>query len=235
MKLATFNVRHFCRFDTNKVDYDSFADAIRSIDADIMGINESFGQESIFAELPQARIIAEKLGYHWYFAPALHVSGMGLYGNSLLSRYPILNARSVPIPDPIRLPQYKHYETRCVLLAEVEIEAGPLTLAVTHFGLNPDEQQMALQTVQSLIRTERFILMGDLNVTPENSILVPIRERLYDTAEKLKEGTLSFPSDHPDRKIDYIFVSHDIDVSDADIPAITVSDHRPYILSLTLS
>ena len=67
MKLATFNVRHFCRFDTNKVDYDAFADAIRSIDADIMGINESFGQESIFAELPQVRIIAEKLGYHWYF------------------------------------------------------------------------------------------------------------------------------------------------------------------------
>ena len=149
------------------------------------------------------------------------------YTHSLMS--------AIPIPDPIRLPQYKHYETRCVLLVEVETGAGPLTLAVTHFGLNPDEQESATKTVEGLIKPERFVLMGDLNVTPENPILLPIRERLYDTADKLKERTLSFPSDHPDRKIDYIFVSHDIDVSDADIPAITVSDHRPYIISLTLS
>ncbi|MBO4888684.1 MAG: endonuclease/exonuclease/phosphatase family protein [Firmicutes bacterium] len=235
MKIATYNVRHFSTGKLDEVDYPAFTEAIKSLDADIIGINESYGPGSRFGEKAQVQEIAEALGWNWFFAPAVEVPGWGIYGNSFLTRFPLLSAQCIAIPDPIRLPQYKHYETRCVLLAEALTEAGPLTIAVTHFGLNPDEQQIALQTVQSLIRPDRFILMGDLNVTPEDPILVPIRERLYDTAEKLQERKLSFPSDQPDRKIDYVFVSHDIHVADADIPAVTVSDHRPYIVSMTLT
>ena len=44
---------------------------------------------------------------------------------------------------------------------------------------------------------------------------------------------ISFPSDMPDRKIDYIFVSPDITVSDADIPPVVASDHRPYIATVS--
>jgi endonuclease/exonuclease/phosphatase (EEP) superfamily protein YafD len=41
----------------------------------------------------------------------------------------------------------------------------------------------------------------------------------------LRSGTLA----KPHRKIDYIFVSHDIEIISADIPAIVASDHRPHI------
>ena len=235
LKLATFNVRHFSTGKLDEVDYPAFIQTIRNLDADLVGINESYGPESRFGEKAQVQVIAEALGWNWFFAPAVQVPGWGIYGNSILTRLPIKKTECIPIPDPVRQPQYKHYESRCILLAEVEVEKDLWTIAVTHFGLNPDEQDMALMTVQNLMKSERFVLMGDLNVTPDAPILDPIRENLVDSVSWLKENQLSFPSDKPDRKIDYIFVSPDIQVISADIPEITVSDHRPYIAEVKLS
>lgn len=76
--------------------------------------------------------------------------------------------------------------------------------------------------------------MGDFNVRPEKTVLDPIRERMQDTAEVFEGERLSFPSDAPDRKIDYLFVSRDVRVLDADIPEIVVSDHRPYTVTVEL-
>ena len=70
--------------------------------------------------------------------------------------------------------------------------------------------------------------MGDFNVRPENDILAPIRERMTDTADFFGKELFSFPSDNPNRKIDYIFVSKDLKVNSADIPAIVAADHRPH-------
>ena len=76
--------------------------------------------------------------------------------------------------------------------------------------------------------------MGDFNMEPDNPILNPIRERMVDTAKYFAEPKLSFPSDKPEIKIDYIFVSSDIEVIDADIPAIVAADHRPHTATVKL-
>jgi hypothetical protein len=41
-------------------------------------------------------------------------------------------------------------------------------------------------------------------------------------------NTLTFRSDCPDRKIDYVFVTKDVRVLCAEIPEIIASDHRPH-------
>ena len=104
-----------------------------------------------------------------------------------------------------------------------------MTVLISHFGLNPDEHENAARTVAEHIEDEKCILMGDFNVLPDSHILDPIRARMKDTADVFPEPLLSFLADRPDRKIDYIFVSHDIQVMSADIPALALSDHRPYI------
>jgi endonuclease/exonuclease/phosphatase family metal-dependent hydrolase len=70
--------------------------------------------------------------------------------------------------------------------------------------------------------------MGDFNVTPDNHVLDPIRERMNDASRLFDCEKLSFPSDKPSCKIDYIFASPDIEIVSADIPAIVASDHRPH-------
>jgi endonuclease/exonuclease/phosphatase family metal-dependent hydrolase len=70
--------------------------------------------------------------------------------------------------------------------------------------------------------------MGDFNVLPEDLVLSPIRAKMTDASDVIIGSKLSFPSDKPDRKIDYVFVSRDINVISAEIPAIVASDHRPH-------
>ena len=84
------------------------------------------------------------------------------------------------------------------------------------------------------LEDEKCILMGDFNVVPENEVLNPIRARMKDTADCFDKPLLSFPSDNPQRKIDYLFVSPDVEVVSADIPEIVASDHRPHIATVNI-
>ena len=74
--------------------------------------------------------------------------------------------------------------------------------------------------------------MGDFNVTPDNPVLEPIRAKMLDTYTFVEGEKLSFPSDNPTIKIDYIFVSHDLKVLSADIPEVIASDHRPHVAEI---
>ena len=142
---------------------------------------------------------------------------------------PIVKAESIPIPDPDPKGYTGYYETRCVLKAELE---GGITVLVSHFGLNPDEQENAVNTVIKNLTNEKCVLLGDFNVRPENPVLQPIRDLMKDTADHFDAPKLSFRSDNPDRKIDYIFVSPDVEVISADIPPIVASDHRPHVATV---
>ena len=250
IQLMSFNTQHCLNYLTRQIDYDRMAEVIRECGADIIGLNEMMGlnrddekileiaAQNLHSSMGynyadpnwngQVEQLAAKLGMYCYFAKAIRLSGLGDYGNALLSRYPILKAAVVPIPDP-ETPAVAdgYYETRCILRAELDVPGG-LTVCTAHFGLNPDELALAVETAVSQIETRRFVLMGDFNFKPDHPAFAPIYDRLQDTARYFDEPKLSFPSDVPDRKIDYIFTSRDLQVVSADIPAIVASDHRPH-------
>lgn len=233
IKIMSFNVQHFREFNSGKVGYAPFAEAIRKCGADVVGINESYGPGSAYGDKAQAQRLAEELGWYWYFAGATTLKE-GPYGNSIVSKYPLKCASTVVIPDPV-LKRYKgYYETRCILLCTILVEGRELNIAVTHFGLNPDEQRKAVRRLRRLMSPERFVLMGDLNVLPDDRVLRPLRKRLKDTAAALGDSILTFPSDAPEKKIDYVFVSEDVRVTSAEVPNLVVSDHRPYIAELEI-
>ena len=233
-RILSFNTQHCKNYLSGQIDFDLFADTIRSLDPDVVGLNEMRGKGVSRSYTAQTETLAEKLGYHYYFAKALDVDGCNPYGNALLSKHPILSAETIGIPDPDVLDPAKHYETRCLLRARIDVPGG-LTVCVTHFGLNPEEQLNAADTVVDSISDERCILMGDFNLTPSSPTLAPIRERMFDTAGLFAKPLLSYPSDHPKVKIDYIFTSKDISVLSADIPEIVASDHRPYLAVIDLA
>lgn len=227
IRVMSFNIQHCLNYRTRQIDFDLFAQVIRQSRADIVGLNEVNGRGAGTDYLPQAEILAEKLGFHAYFAQAIAFDGVNPYGNALLSRYPIEAARTILIPDPETRGYDGYYETRCLLKAVVRTPQ-PLTVCVTHFGLNPDEQALAQKTVLAQIEDQRCILMGDFNTTPDAELLQSIRARMTDTAALLQGSVKTFPSDHPDRKLDYLFLSRDLTAQSAEILPIIASDHRPY-------
>lgn len=232
MKIMTFNTQHCLNYLEQKIDFPLMAKTILDYGADIIGLNEMRGEgegEEYTDQVPTLSSLTSIPNY--CFAKAIDVGGNNPYGNGLLTKFKITEAKTIPIPDPEGKAGAFGYETRCILKATLE---NGLTVLVTHFGLNPDEQENAVKTVIENLPEERCILMGDFNVTPDNPVLNPIRERMTDTAQLFNEDLLSYPSDKPDVKIDYIFVSPDIEVIMADIPPIVASDHRPHTAEIKL-
>lgn len=227
MNFMSFNTQHCQNYMTKQIDFDIMAKTILDCKADIVGLNEMRGLGSDAEFEAQVEKLAEltKMPY-FYFAKAIDVKGKGPYGNGLLSRKPILKSETIMIPDPVIKKEGGRYETRCVLKAEIE---GGITVLVTHMGLVSDERVNAVETVLEQLSEKKCILMGDFNMQPHDATLAPIYEKMKDTAEKFDCPKLSSKSDKPKVKIDYIFVSRDVEVVSADIPAIVASDHRPHV------
>ena len=229
MKIMSFNTQHCWNYLEKKPDVAIMAEAIRTCGADIVALNE---MRQAGPHGPQTKMLADATGLSYHYFAGASEDDEGPYGNGLISRYPIVCAKTVLVPDPEprRIPG-GCYETRCLLKARL---ANGLTVLVIHFGLNPDEQENAVKTIMEHIVDEKCILMGDFNVTPDDPVLAPIREKMRDTADCFAAPYLSFPSDEPTIKIDYVFVSPDLTVESADIPAIVASDHRPHVAEIRM-
>ena len=232
MKFMSFNTQHCKNYIEGNIDFEIMAKAIVDCGADVVGLNEMRGVGPHPDYTAQTERLSALTGIkYFYFAPALDIPNRGLYGNAILSKYPITRVENIQIPNPDSKKYSKHYETRCVLKAELE---GGITVLVTHFGLNPDEQENAVRTVLAHTVQKKCVLMGDFNVRPSDPVLLPIRERMQDTASAFEGELFSYPSDAPTKKIDYIFVSPDVKVTAADIPTIVASDHRPHTAQMEL-
>lgn len=234
MNILTYNTQHCMNFLSKKIDIPGLAETIRTFDADIVGLNEMRMEGEHPEYTDQVPELARLAGYpYWYFAKALDVRGPNPYGNGFMSRYPILFAETIPVPDPTDKEEGRWFETRCLLHAKLDVPGG-LDVFVIHFGLNPSEQVNAVETVIANLTQSRAVLMGDFNVSPGDPVLNPIRSRMFDTAAHFPQPLLSYPSDKPTVKIDYIFHTPDLTSTFADIPALLNSDHRPYIAKLTV-
>ena len=228
LKIMTFNTQHCLNYLTTKIDYEIMAKTIQEQSPDIVSLNEMRGEGPAEGYDAQVDILSEKTGMHGYFAEAISFDGQNPYGNGLLSRFPILSAKTIPILCPEVRPYKGYYEDRCLLKATLDIEGIPFTVMVVHIGLNPDEAERAVLTILAHLPKEKCILMGDFNLTPDSPMLAPIFERMQDAAERIEGEAFSSPSDAPKVKIDYIFASKDIKIKAAEIPAVVASDHRPH-------
>ena len=237
LRIGTYNIQHgrwhahFHRTGEEIIALESVAEVIRTMGFDICGLNEVRRNDGTEHDIDQAKVIADQLGYHFVFAKAIDHNGYE-YGNALVSKYPILSARAVPIAVPVekRISGQTRYEDRVLLIAELDVAEKPLTVMICHFGLHPDEIQLAVDT----IRTEQkklmgaVVLMGDFNLLPTSTYYARLASFLKDsTADPALP--LTFPSHDPNRKIDYLFTTEDVCVTGVSAPAITQTDHCPYI------
>ena len=234
LSILSYNVQHFALYHGSGIDYDAFAETIRSLGADLIGLNEVRGAGESEGYEPQAAIMGEKLGFHAYFGKAQDMNGRkDPYGNAFLSRFPILSAETVIIPYP-RDARSPYPEDRSIQRVTVSPDGKPLTVLATHLGVTAREQEVGIGILLPMLGGERTILMGDFNLTPDSPLLEPVRGRMKDSAAFLAGPLLSWPSDKPEVKIDYLFTSPDLRVLSADIPDVETSDHRPYLARIEI-
>lgn len=229
LKIMTYNIQHGFDFvKKDRIDLAQIADIVRAEDPDAIVFNEVRGDGIAADYTDQTGELMRLLGWNGYFGKALDVPGGGPYGNAVLSKHPFAAAVTA-IPTPPLEPG-KFIEPRCIIRAEFDFDGTKFALYGSHFGLTEKEQENAVETLGGLLDKETLpcCFMGDLNMEPQDGKLDPVRARLKDSADVFEYPMLSFPSDKPEIKIDYIFVSRDVKVLKAEILPIVASDHRPY-------
>ncbi|MBR5538988.1 MAG: endonuclease/exonuclease/phosphatase family protein [Clostridia bacterium] len=231
-KVITYNIMS-CREYKNIKNINPIlaASVLKKENPDIIGLNEVHGAGGEFSA--QTVEICRELGYDYcYFCPALFLNG-SFYGNALISRYPILSAERIMVEDPVVKDEKAYYETRCIIKARIDV-GEVITVYVTHFGLANAEKKNAVKALLDNLDGSKTIFMGDLNVMPDNEFLLPIKEVLNDTAITSDKSNVSFPSDNPTMKLDYIFTSKDIKTLSCGTIENTTSDHYPYFAEIEI-
>ena len=221
LRVATWNV--WWRFGPWEERQPAIAETLHRIDADVVALQEVW---DVHDGLGQAQLLAEKLGYEYVFVAGLD-AGEALFGNAVLSRWPIAGHATRSLPSTATT-----QESRVALEATVDGPRGPFELYTTHLNWRYDESVVRQAQVRALAefvaeskgRTFPPILCGDFNADPvadeirmlngRAAVAVP-RLVFMDAWDVAGDGPgYTWSNDNafaardlePDRRIDYVFV-----------------------------
>jgi endonuclease/exonuclease/phosphatase family metal-dependent hydrolase len=234
LSVATYNIHHGAGVD-NRLDLERIAREIRRGGADVVGLQEVDRHWSERSELvDQARRLGKRLHMHVAYAANLDLDPLepGLprrqYGTAVLSRFPILSSRNTLLPRPLG------GEQRGLLETVLNVRGVRVRFANTHLQHNSAEERLAqTERIAELLAgaEEPTVLVGDLNATPEAPELAPLRP-LFEDAGASAGNT--FPAAAPDRRIDYVLVTPDVDARGAEVLASPASDHLQLTAALAV-
>lgn len=225
-----------------------YADKIKEIAPDVCGLNEVDYRLPRSGRVKMAKMIGDAAGYESAFAPAVtwtNKYGIGTYGNGFLSKHPIKEVEIYPIPNPDTKEEGNYYEPRVILHATVDMNGRDVEFFVTHVGLAPDEKKLAIQTLLPLVKLSDnpVVVMGDFNMKQDNPVMAPLLETLQDSFKHYpNQDDYTWPCNpellkaKPEacERIDYILFSDHFRIESVEIPALPLSDHKPYIANVEL-
>ena len=243
-------------FDVNGyLAIDDLVETIEEQEPDIIALQEVSRGWVIDGSFDMLVWLSHRLDMPYAWGPAAD----SVWGNAILSRYPISSARTEPMPNNSQL-QLK----RSFTAAEIDIGNGELlTVIGTHLHHKEDEGYLRGPQVRALLRAwnneERSVIMGDFNASPDAPELLPLAEeglkdaflvsrptgpdyqgsaegtqvgsRAKMTDEERREGYTS-PSGNPSRRIDYIWVSGDLKATNFSLTDSLASDHLGVAVTL---
>lgn len=258
VRVLTYNIQWGMGADGVR-DLDRVVAQLRRIDADIALLSEVDVNWRRSGNVNQPNYISEQADFPYhYYGVALNTWASGntrssQYGNLLLSRFPIVSARTVPLPTPVGR------ESRSAIVAEIDVDGVPWIVIGTHLGLNGAERlqqvtrlrELAAEATRTAAATTYgngivprppVIIMGDFNARPDAPELKRLLDHddeptvhLIDTyAVAGTEAGYTFPFPDPYARIDYVFVSRSL--ADAVVNAQALpwpgSDHLPVTVDI---
>lgn len=169
----------------------------------------------------------------------------GEYGNALLSKYPMGQPTTIKLPLGDADAQTKGDEPRAALRSEIREVPGLGTIVVysTHFQHNNGrtrkaQMQHLLEVAKADATTATVFLMGDFNHTPhpgEPDLLSMVKQAgFHDLAKDYADdtGTTLAPTIDSGIRIDYVFASKPLKVTDVKVLDTNVSDHYPLAVTI---
>jgi endonuclease/exonuclease/phosphatase family metal-dependent hydrolase len=250
VRIATFNILHGRSPEDGRVDVDRLADAVKGLDADVLGLQEvdrdqprSMGADltAVAAEAmgaPEHQFVAALSGTPggtWMAATGDEQPGSASYGIALLSRYPVVSWRVVRLP-PLRAsvpmwsrltrrPFLANDEPRVAVAAVLDGPFGQFTVCNTHLSFIPGWNGVQLRRLmRSLAGTrEPLVLIGDLNMQRTHAAGV--------SGLRPIAAADTFPAHRPRRQLDHVLVRGRLEATGpAEAVRLPLSDHRALVV-----
>ncbi|HEY8656985.1 MAG TPA: endonuclease/exonuclease/phosphatase family protein [Candidatus Limnocylindria bacterium] len=223
-RVMTYNVHQ--GYDAGNVpSLDALVDTIAREGPDVVVLQEVVRGWLIDGQHDVAGVLAARLGMSYVFGPNIG----DLYGNAVLSRYPMTEVRRVAYAKE----PGDRYQPRGAILVDV---AGVLVVA-THLDEHADASAVRLEQVRTLLREwngrQPAIIACDCNALPEAPELALIDAAGFgDLAAQAGGLAPTFPAGAPRERIDYLF-GNGVQASQAHVVDSTASDHRALVVNVT--
>jgi len=220
-------------------NFDMAADVIEKIDPDIIGLSESDSCRISSGNEDVVRYLADKLNMYSYFGPK---TLSGTWGIALLSRYPIVDAKTYYMPSI--------FDQICIIEAKVVINNALYNIYVTHFGSEEGaqgdyERIMHANFTRDLANTKtKTVVMGDFNLEPTDYYYAYLTEHLQNAwyavhpsgVDENGYSGYTFDWKNPAEEIDMILYSRDMVPVKCWVPTWAhASDHMPICATFDLS
>lgn len=162
----------------------------------------------------------------------------GQFGSGILSRYPVVAVERGDLPSEGQALR------RGYLQADVDLGGTTVRVISTHLYQyidKPEDSAIRQEQVAALLaawnHAPRTVIAGDFNAGPEHAEMVMMADAgLQDVAGLLASGpAYSNPADDPYQRIDYIWLSPDLEPESFSMRQTTASDHLPLLALVRLA
>jgi len=221
LRVLTYNIHHGQGTD-GEFDYQRLANIITSVKPDVVSLQEVDRKTRRASGVDQAALLGKLTGMKSAYGRAMYFSG-GEYGEAILSRFPIVDAKAHPLPFSAGR------EPRTVLIAKIVPDNGlpEIILADTHLCHQSEELRTDQARQINLYLPEKgdipAILTGDLNARKGGATMNELlNKRWIDATEAVS-------------RIDYILLRPNDPwrvVTVKNIDERVASDHKPVLAVL---
>lgn len=231
LKVLSYNIHHANPLSKpGVIDVKAIAKVISESGADLVGLQEvDVHTLRSGKDLNQASELTKLSGMNfYYFAKSIDFDG-GDYGLAILSKFPILQGETLPLP-------LEGGEHRAMGVITIEPVPGKKILfATTHLDLRPNNRVLQVNFIKDYFSKQDLptILCGDFNATPDSDTIRNLDQMFHRSA--IPSG-LTFPMNKPDKEIDFVMVRPAEKFSvkkHVVIPEQYASDHLPVSISLS--
>jgi endonuclease/exonuclease/phosphatase family metal-dependent hydrolase len=229
LRVLAYNIKHGEGMD-GAIDLERAARVIRELDPDVVALQEIDSAVERTSRVDQTARLGELTGMHSVFGAFFDYQG-GRYGLALLSKFPIKSYATHWLPEGT--------EPRTGLAARIQLaDSGQEIIVVgIHLYRTPEQRYAQAGGLVDIYRDETtpVILAGDFNSLPDSDVLALLKQ--YWHVPDKGADRLTYPSDVPEREIDYIMYRPADRFEVLDLRVIhepLVSDHRPVLIDLRL-
>jgi endonuclease/exonuclease/phosphatase family metal-dependent hydrolase len=228
VRIMTYNLHN--GFNTQgHLGMEAQARVIEAQRPDVLALQEVCRGWVINGSLDMLTWLSQRLELPYVYGP----TAGPLWGNALLTRYPILKWGAVDLPPRDLL------ILRGFLWVQLDVGDGEeLWVINTHYHHPEEDTAIRVKQTEVILDfwdgKDRTVFLGDLNTRlGEEPLEMLSQAGLADAIDLagIKPG-FTTPPEEPQHRIDYIWVSGDLDVRDALIPRSLASDHLPVVATI---